>query len=113
MAFGIFYNRQDLQLISNQLLRDDLPGALKTKADLYWDQGLRTWDTAPIAPVQYRGGDDDCREVVISGPGVHCADFAALLQGIAQHFGSEDALAWYMDAIGGDVLVTGVEPYNP
>lgn len=76
MAFAIFYNLADLDGLGAGMTRQDIqPTADRQLAQAFWNAGLNSYATAPLAPDAYRcvntpGGqacDPNCRIVIISG----------------------------------------------
>ena len=76
--FAIFYNTIDLQAVANDLSGGTISGSDKTLALKFWNGGLKTWQTAPLAPANRAEGDADCRIVVINSTGT-LADLRDLL----------------------------------
>jgi hypothetical protein len=120
MAFAIFYNRADLTPIAAEATRVDLSSADRRFAQACWSGGLSGWNTAPLAPEQYRCVDsplgylcdDDCRIVVVdakvSGQPVTLADFVAFLRRQSELPGGT-----YLGNIADDIEggAGGVEPW--
>lgn len=74
MAFAIFYNPADLTELMSGLTRADLPQGERALCNAFWNSGVSTWQTAPVAADEWRCVDtplgqrcDDVRMIVVSG----------------------------------------------
>ncbi len=65
MAFAIFYDDSDLRAIAIQVARADMPANLAVNAQLLWDGGINTWQTALGAPYVRLEGDAFTRITVV------------------------------------------------
>ena len=118
MAFAIVFNRADLTPIVAEATRVDLSTADRRFAQACWQGGLSGWNTAPLAPEQYRCVDsplgylcdDDARIVVVdakvSGKAVTLAEFIAFLRRQSVLPGGA-----YLGGIADDLEVNGIEPW--
>jgi hypothetical protein len=118
MAYAIFYNSADLNVIAanvqatlaanyDQFLTTQERNSTKQAFQRAWNGGLSGWATAPIAPVERRDSDADTRIIVVSGQQVSKADMVAALQVIAAKVPG----ATYMGSIARDLQVISVEPW--
>lgn len=106
MAYAILYNRQDLTPIVAECTKASLQGQDKQFAARIWREGLDTWDTAPVAPLQYQQGDPDTRIVVINTTTTlqELRDF--LYRQCNNNLG-----AVYMCAIADDLATSALDPW--
>jgi hypothetical protein len=116
--YAIFYNHQDLTAIAanvnatlsgnyDQYLTTGERTLAKQTFQKHWNGGLKNWSTAPVAPVEYQGGDADTRIIVVGGQGVIKQDLITVLYLISQRVPGTA----YMGSIARDLEATAVEPW--
>lgn len=113
MAFAIFYDDSDLQVIqkSSQDLSITITQADRNLALRYWNGGLKNWQSAPFAqsPFEELMVGNTARLIVISGPNLSLLDFRNLLYRIA----ADNSSASYLKSLADDMgrNCGGVEPW--
>lgn len=121
MAFALFYNLADLTPLMQQVNRQDFAARDRQFALALWNAGLNQWQTAPIAPQQYRCAtneatvevlcDDDMRIIVIDGNSqgqpITLAQTVTWLRSL-QSYMNVDPIVF---AVADDMVNTAVEPW--
>jgi hypothetical protein len=121
MAFACFYNLADLMPLMQQVNRQDFAAKDRNFAVALWNAGLNIWQTAPIAPDQYRCVtvettgevlcDPDTRILVIDGNSqgqpIMLAQTVTWLRSL-QSYLNVDPIVF---AVADDMVNTAVEPW--
>jgi hypothetical protein len=68
MAFALFYNMDDMASMAAQFNAAAIKNPDRNAGRTYWNNGLSNWQSAPRAPVEHPGydNDPDMRIVVVA-----------------------------------------------